>query len=67
MEFYLARDNNQAGPFSKEQVSEMIRSGGIEKSDMLWYEGIPTWKCLGMASEFSDDFKAAEVTPQTPA
>ncbi|MGK0184932.1 MAG: hypothetical protein ACI9R3_000706 [Verrucomicrobiales bacterium] len=66
MQIYLARENNKAGPFKKEQVSDMIRENGVEKTDMFWYEGLSAWKCLGMASEYEADFVAA-TKAETPA
>lgn len=60
MDIYLERDGQQVGPFSQEQVGEMIHAGYIEKTDKMWHEGLQTWCCLGMRQEYSGLFSQVE-------
>ena len=47
MQIYLARNNEQAGPYSLEQVNQMLASGQVVLTDLAWHEGISEWKPLG--------------------
>ena len=47
MQIYLARNNEQAGPYSLEQVNQMLASGQVLLTDLAWHEGMPEWKPLG--------------------
>ncbi|MEZ5325066.1 MAG: RDD family protein [Verrucomicrobiales bacterium] len=62
MNIFLARDNNQGGPFSPEQLQEMIHSGTVMKTDMVWHDGMPGWRCIGMVPEYLSLFEASSTT-----
>lgn len=47
MQIYLARNNEQAGPYSLEQVNQMLASGQVVLTDLAWHEGMSEWKPLG--------------------
>lgn len=47
MQIYLARNNEQAGPYSLEQVNQMLASGQVLLTDLAWHEGMSEWKPLG--------------------
>ena len=47
MQIYLARNNQQAGPYSLEQVNQMLASQQVLLTDLAWHEGIAEWKTLG--------------------
>ncbi len=47
MQIYLARNNEQAGPYSLEQVNQMLASNQVVLSDLAWHEGMQEWKPLG--------------------
>lgn len=47
MQIYLARNNEQAGPYSLEQVNQMLASGQVVLTDLAWHEGMREWKPLG--------------------
>lgn len=47
MQIYLARNNEQAGPYSLEQVNQMLANGQVVLDDLAWHEGMPQWKRLG--------------------
>ena len=47
MQIYLARNNQQAGPYTLEQVNQMLATGQVLLDDLAWHEGMPEWKKLG--------------------
>ncbi len=47
MQIYLARNNVQAGPYTLEQVNNMLASGEVVLTDLTWHEGMPQWRPLG--------------------
>lgn len=48
MQIYLARNNVQAGPYSLEQVNDMLKSGEVLLTDLAWHEGMKDWEALGI-------------------
>lgn len=47
MQIYLARNNEQAGPYTLEQVNAMLANTQIVLTDLAWHEGMETWLPLG--------------------
>jgi uncharacterized RDD family membrane protein YckC len=47
MQIYLARNNEQAGPYTLDQVNAMLANTQIVLSDLAWHEGMATWLPLG--------------------
>ncbi|GAC1376049.1 MAG: RDD family protein [Aquirhabdus sp.] len=47
MQIYLARNNEQAGPYTLEQVNAMLSNKQIVLTDLAWHEGMPNWLPLG--------------------
>ncbi|AXI02707.1 RDD family protein [Aquirhabdus parva] len=47
MQIYLARNNQQAGPYTLEQVNAMLANTQIVLTDLAWHEGMETWLPLG--------------------
>lgn len=47
MQIYLARNNQQAGPYTLEQINQMLASQQILLTDLAWHEGMTEWKALG--------------------
>lgn len=47
MQIYLARNNQQAGPYTLVQVNQMLATGQVLLDDLVWHEGMPEWKKLG--------------------
>lgn len=51
MQIYLARDNQQAGPYTVEQLNQMLASQQVLLTDLIWHEGMTEWKTLGEMSQ----------------
>lgn len=47
MQIYLARNNQQAGPYTLEQLNQMLASQQVLLTDLVWHQGMPEWKALG--------------------
>ncbi len=47
MQIYLARNNQQAGPYTLEQVNAMLANTQVVLTDLAWHEGMSTWLPLG--------------------
>ena len=47
MQIYLARNNQQAGPYTLDQVNQMLASQQVLLTDLAWHEGMTEWKALG--------------------
>ena len=46
-QFYIARGDEPMGPFTKEQIKELIIKGDINKDTLVWKEGMKEWKKAG--------------------
>lgn len=47
MQIYLARNNQQAGPYTLEQLNQMLASQQVLLTDLAWHEGMTEWRALG--------------------
>ncbi|MFW1858726.1 RDD family protein [Acinetobacter defluvii] len=47
MQIYLARNNQQAGPYTLEQVNQMLADQQVLLTDLAWHQGMTEWKALG--------------------
>lgn len=47
MQIYLARNNQQAGPYSLDQLNAMLASGEVQLTDLMWHEGMENWQQVG--------------------
>lgn len=43
MQIYLARNNQQAGPYSIEQLNQMLASQQVLLTDLAWHQGMTEW------------------------
>jgi hypothetical protein len=46
MEILIAKQGQQYGPYSEEQVREYVRAGRISPDDLAWHQGQPAWAPL---------------------
>jgi hypothetical protein len=47
MQIYLARNNQQAGPYTLEQLNQMLANQQVMLTDLAWHQGMTEWKALG--------------------
>ena len=46
MEIYVAKSDQQTGPFSEQQIESMLNSGMIVLTDLAWHAGLWEWAPL---------------------
>jgi TM2 domain-containing membrane protein YozV len=46
MNIYIAKNNARNGPYTNEQVVEMVQNGDVLMSDLAWSEGMTEWHAL---------------------
>lgn len=47
MQIYLARNNQQAGPYTLEQLNAMLASNEVLLTDLMWHDGMDKWQSVG--------------------
>ena len=46
MQIHVAKSGQQSGPYTLEQVQNMVRSGLLSAADLGWHEGMAEWAPL---------------------
>ena len=63
-QWYAAINNQQAGPFTPQQVQEMIQKGELTKETLVWKQGMAGWEQAGQVPDMANFFGA--VPPPLP-
>jgi hypothetical protein len=45
-QWYFARNGQRMGPYSPAELKQLVQSGQLSASDMLWKEGMPRWELV---------------------
>jgi hypothetical protein len=53
MQFFLLINNESTGPFTIDEILEMLKSGQCQPETMAWKEGMENWQTLRDLNEFS--------------
>jgi hypothetical protein len=61
MTIYVAKDGQRLGPYSIDQLKEMLNTGKISMADQVWVEGNRSWRRLCDAPEL-----VAQIIPPIP-
>ncbi|MFV5523419.1 RDD family protein [Acinetobacter variabilis] len=71
MQIYLARNNQQAGPYTLEQLNQMLANQQVLLTDLAWHQGMTEWKALGELTQgkliYQPEGYVAPETPVSPA
>ena len=46
-QWYYAQNSQQLGPVPQEQLRDMLSTGSVRPSDLVWCEGMPAWTPAG--------------------
>ncbi|MCW1883901.1 GYF domain-containing protein [Luteolibacter flavescens] len=67
--WYYAKDGQQHGPVSTDEIVRLFGTGSISPGDLVWREGMVDWKPAGEVPELAPAHPAHEETPAslTPA
>lgn len=69
LQIYLARNNQQAGPYSLEQLNQMLQNQQVLLTDLMWHAGMQEWKPIGEVTQGQNFYQPqtiATVNPPTP-
>ncbi|WP_089605554.1 RDD family protein [Acinetobacter piscicola] len=67
MQIYLARNNQQAGPYTIEQLNQMLESQQVLLTDLAWHQGMTEWKTLGELTQGQLVYTpVGYIAPSTP-
>ena len=66
MQIYLARNNQQAGPYTLEQVNQMLANQQVLLTDLAWHEGMTEWKALGELTQGQLVYQPQGYVPPVP-
>ncbi len=59
VQFFVAVDGKQAGPFNEQQLAEMVQSGALKRETLIWKAGMAAWTAAGQVPEVSNVFGSA--------
>ncbi len=62
--WFIYKENNQLGPFSREELHLQADAGELKAEDLVWSEGMPEW---AKAGDLAEIFPKAETSPLPPA
>jgi membrane protease subunit (stomatin/prohibitin family) len=62
--YFVNINNQQAGPFSVQQLMQMAASGQVTAQNYVWKQGMPQWVHAGQVTELQSIF--APAMPQMP-
>jgi hypothetical protein len=62
-DYYLLIDGQQVGPYTAEQLHEMLAKGELTNESPAWYDGLPDWAQLGSILEELAPPVQIEVAP----
>ena len=66
MQIYLARNNQQAGPYTVEQLNQMLASQQVLLTDLAWHQGMTEWKALGELTQGKLVYEPTGYISSTP-
>jgi membrane protease subunit (stomatin/prohibitin family) len=61
--FFVAVNGQQTGPFTIEQLSEMITLGNVKRETLIWKNGMAQWAAAGTVAELNNAFSLVPPPP----
>jgi hypothetical protein len=62
--WYVAVNGQQNGPFTNDQLSQMVTQGALKRDTLVWKQGMASWVQAGNITELSVIF--ANLPPPLP-
>ncbi len=62
-DIYVAVDGQQRGPLSKDDLTELIRSGTVTGNTPMWKQGMAEWQPVGSHPDYASFIARAQPTP----
>lgn len=67
MQIYLARNQQQAGPYTLNELNQMLKDGQVVLSDLIWHQGMTEWKTVGEMTNQQYEYHPHQAhTPTQP-
>lgn len=68
MELFLHQDGEQVGPYTEDQIAEMLSEGSLSRKDLIWHEGLTEWKSIDSVMNITTEPEpSATVVSKAPA
>ena len=64
LQFFVAVNGQQTGPFGEQQLLQMVQSGNFKKDSLVWKNGMAAWTAAEQIPELSSIFTS--VPPPLP-
>ena len=66
VQYNIAVNGQQSGPFGWQQLQQMVQSGQITKDTYVWKQGMANWELAGNVEELVSLFGAVSPPPPPP-
>ena len=66
VQYNISVNGQQSGPFTWQQLQQMVQSGQITKDTYVWKQGMANWELAGNVQELSSLFGAVPPPPPPP-
>ena len=63
--YFIALNGQQSGPFSLEQLKQLLQSGQFSSNHHVWKEGMSQWDLVSNVLELSSLFNSMPPPPPT--
>lgn len=68
MKIFLARNQVQAGPFTLDELNNMLATDQVDMSDLMWHEGLAQWQTVGELTNGKSHYNPeGTIDNQTPS
>ena len=64
--YFVAINNQQAGPFDAARLTELARSGQLTRESLVWKDGMSAWQAAGQIQELVGLFSEPPPIPPSP-
>jgi len=56
MQIYLYQNDQQTGPYTEQQIRELVSAGTIQENDVCWHEGLSNWQPVNTVISFAERY-----------
>ena len=63
LQFFLAVNGQQSGPFGAEQLAQMAQSGSLTRETLVWKAGMAAWAQAATVTELAPVFNTIPPPP----
>jgi hypothetical protein len=65
-EWYYTKNRQKVGPMTKAQLQQLVRTGELSRTDMVWKQGMAKWMLAGQVRGLFEDGPPQVVTASVP-